>query len=443
MLTTTKLKPIFTHFADIAKTHTGIFLKHHKYNIIFLFALITQVCLMSFAINDYSISYEESVYFFDSKYTTLHFISNFFTNLFGVSDFHLRLGFLTLYTFSSILFYEISKIYLNKRKDALFCVFIFMLTPGITSAGILVNIAIIIVFGVLLFVYMYHINKPISYAILLPLGFISPIFSILFISIFAYSIKSKNIALGFISLCLGVVFLPNNAFIASGLPQGYFLDVLGKYSSAYSPILFFYILYCFFKTFFKKNKDIIWYIVFTPLIVGLILSIRQDINISHFATYFVLGILIGFREFMHSFRIRLQFNRKYHFLFGVLLFLFLSLLFAGLHFSKTLYEYIPIKEKNFAYDYHIAKDLAIKLQEISNKHNIKIDNIKVESKSMNNRLKFYLPSIGTNIHTKYKLFKQDIYKQDKLQANNTSTINIPIKYHNILVAKFILVKTNN
>ncbi len=443
MLTKTKLLSIATYFIDIAKKHIDRFLKYHKYNIIFLFALIAQVSLMSFAINDFSISYEESVYYFNDKYTTLHFISNFFTNLFGVSDFHLRLGFLILYALSSAMFYEISKIYLDKRKDALFCVFIFMLTPGITSAGILVNIAIVIVFGVLLFVYAYHISKPLSYVILCSLGFISPVFSLLFISVFAYCIKSKNIALGFISLCLGVVFLPNNAFIASGLPQGYFLDIVGRYSSIYSPILFFYILYCFFKTFFKNNKDIIWYIVFTPLVLSLLLSIRQDINISHFATYVVLGILIGFKEFMRSFRIRLKCNRKYHFLLAVFLFLFLTLLFAGLHFSKTLYEYIPIKEKNFAYDYHIAKDLAIKLQKISKKYNIKINNIKVESKSMNNRLQFYLPLINTNLYAKYKLLKQNIYAQDKLQANNKNAITIPIKYHNVLVAKFILVKANN
>jgi hypothetical protein len=432
-----------TIYTKINQKKRNLFKKkiiNNKYSIIFLIILFLNVCLMGFAIQDFSISYTESIYFFDNHHTTLHFISNFFTNIFGANDFNLRFGFLLLYTLSVMLFFAISKQYLDKQKDALICTFIFMLTPGITSAGIIVSIAIVIVFGVLLFLFLYHTNKPISYILLCVLGFISPIFSLLFVSLFAYCLKSKNVILGFLTLSLAVFFLPNNAFIALSFPQGYFLDIIGKYISVFSPILFLYIMYCFFATFFKNNKNIVWYIAFTPFVFSLILSLRQDIDISYFAPFVVLAILISFKEFMHSFRVKLALHRKYHFGLGVFIFSFLILHFILLNSSKSIYPYIQNKQKNFAYDYHIAKDLAKKLKNIQKQKSILFKDIYMQDIKMRQRLKFYdvnLASIKSKLNTKKIKYTLQQIKPNKI---NTQINIIKISYSNELVAVFELIK---
>jgi hypothetical protein len=124
---------------------------------------------------------------------------------------------------------------------------------------------------------------------------------------------------------------------------------------------------------------------------------------------------------MHSIRVRLKEHQLNYRLLGYVLLFSLVVNFGMFVFNKSLYLILDNPKKHFAYDYHIAKELAFKLKLMG------IQNIQVEDNSLQTRLQFY----GIKSNGQYKLLKTN-FKDKKY--------DIKIEYFGKTVAKYDIKK---
>ena len=103
-----------------------------------------------------SISYKEALNVFVNN-SILTIITNTSIYFFGQNDIALRLPFILFYFFSVILMYKITENYFKYEKDRFIGILIFMMLPGVLSASLLVNSAIIVTFCTLVYVYHYKL----------------------------------------------------------------------------------------------------------------------------------------------------------------------------------------------------------------------------------------------------------------------------------------------
>ena len=130
-----------------------------KYTIYFYLILLLVVSLLFFTAN-YSLwfSYKEALNLYYNS-SILSIITNISTYFFGDNDLALRAPFVILYCLSVILMFFITKDYFKYEKDRFISVLIFMSLPGVLSASLLVNTAIIVTFFTLLYIYFYQKHK--------------------------------------------------------------------------------------------------------------------------------------------------------------------------------------------------------------------------------------------------------------------------------------------
>lgn len=211
-------------------------------------------------------------------------------------------------------------------------------------------------------------------------------------------------------------------FDTGGKPKGYFLDALGVYAAIFSPLLFLYFVYSMYRILIKEEKNLLWYISFGALVASLLMSMRQKLALEDFAPFVVIAIPLMVKIFFNSYRVRLPIHRKYHNItFGVVL----TLLVLNLSFTfvnKPLYHFLKKADDHFAYNYHIAKDLALALTEKG------IVNINTEDEKLALRLKFYGIQSG-GIHQLYV----SNYKNEDLEK-------IDIKYFGKIIETFYINK---
>ena len=282
--------------------------------------------------------------------------------------------------------------------------------PGVNSAAILVNGAYIVIFFTLLFVYLYMYGyKKSSFLVLLIALFADNSFSILYLSLFIYSIFNKEKQLLWISLTLFGLSMYMYGFDTGGKPKGYFLDTLGIYAAVFSLFLFLYLIYVLYRILIKEEKNLLWYISFCSLLISLILSLRQRLLLEDFAPFVVIAIPLVVKVFFNSYRVRLPIHRKYHnvtfsIVFG---FLFINLIVS--YFNKPLYYLVKEPNNHVAYKYHIAKDLANILKE---KH---IKNINTKDEKLALRLKFYDIKKGGMLNLSHSSFKKTDFEKIDIQ----------------------------
>jgi hypothetical protein len=392
----------------------------NRYTLAFVGLLLFHFTVLVFLIGDMSISYKESLIFFGEDKLLLSFITNISCNIFGQNDYALRIPFVLFYIGSSSLLYFITNNYFKSRRDQLISLAIFMILPGVNSAGLLVNESIIVIFFTLLYIYLYQVKHKESYWLLILFLFIDDSFAILFLALFFYSLKTKNTKKAIFTLILFGISMSIYGFVVGGRPQGYFLDTFGIYATIFSPILFLYFFYALYRIAIKFEKDIFWYISFTAFGLSLIFSLRQRVAIENFAPFVVISIPIMVKLFMHSLRIRLKEFRKIHYLIARVALTILLLNFLGFVFNKYFYLILDNPQKHFAYKHHIVKDLASKLKHSG------INSIYTDSKSLMYRLKFY----GISSSDKYYLTKSNNVKYNQI---------ITINYHNKDIEKFYIV----
>jgi len=384
----------------------------NKYNYYFYGLLTLLVFVLLFVTNTLSISYKEALNVFVNT-SILTYITNTSLFIFGQNDIALRLPFIIFYILSVLLMYKITDKYFNYESDRLISICIFMLLPGVLSASLLVNSAIIVTFLTLLYLYYYKLTNKHSYLLLLIYVFIDNSFAILYLALFFYSLKDiksivdvkdkKNILL-WISLVLFVLSMYIYGFTTAGKPRGFFLDTFAIYASIFSPLLFIYFFYSIYRIGLKeKEKSLTWYISTTALLVSFLFSFRQRVYIEDFAPYVVISLPFMLKIFFHSYRVRLKEFRKNHNIAVtlVLFMLFINVLFTIV--NKPLYIVLSNPKKHFVYKYHFVKELAEEM-----KRN-KINFISSDDRELLLRLRFY----GINEGKKYflSLNKFDGYRK--------------------------------
>jgi 4-amino-4-deoxy-L-arabinose transferase-like glycosyltransferase len=388
-----------------------------RYNIGFIALLILHFFILVFITNDFSLSYKEVTLFFDND-GVIGFLSNLFVPLFGQNDFAVRLPFILFYLGSSVLLYLLTDDYFKQQFDRLLSVAIFMMLPGVNSAALLLNESIIVIFCTLLYLYLYKVRNKEHYFLLVLFLFIDNSFAILYLALFFYAIKKRDNFLFVASLILFAVSMSIYGFEIGGRPKGYLIDTFGVYASIFSPLLFLYFFYSLYRIGIKFEKDMYWYISMTALALSFIFSLRQRILIEDFAPFVVIAIPIMVNMFLHSYRVRLKQYRTKHKIFVNIVLGVLLLNFVTLVFNKTLYLVLEKPSKHFAYDYHIAKELAHEL------HNNGFKTISTQNTRLQKRLLFY----GIKYNNKYHLVKSSM-KSD-----------INIKYHGKIIESYSVIQ---
>jgi 4-amino-4-deoxy-L-arabinose transferase-like glycosyltransferase len=355
-----------------------------KSKYLFIGLLCIHSLLLLFLVDNLSISYKEALTYFYDKGSLLYAITNLSTTLFGQNDFALRIPFILFYVGSSILLYLLTDDYFKRKADQFISVAIFMMLPGVNSAALLVNESIIVLFFTLLYLYIYKKRDKECYALLFLLLFIDNSFAILFLALFLKALSKKDNLLLFVSLALFGVSMGLYGFEIGGKPRGYFLDTFGVYSTIFSPLVFIYFVYTIYRVGIKHtNKDMFWYISVTALALSLLFSLRQKVAIEDFAPFVVIGIPIMVKMLMHSLRVRLKEFQKGYYILGGTIVTVLVINFSIVLLNKYLYLFIENPQKHFAYNYHIAKELAKELQQRE------IYKVFTYDDEMQIRLKFY------------------------------------------------------
>ncbi len=391
----------------------------NRYNISFVGLLLVHLTILLFTLDTFSISYKEALIYFQSD-GILHHISNLSTSIFGQTDLALRIPSILFYLGSSILLYLLTDDYFKSQWDRIFCLAIFMILPGVNSAALLVNESIIVIFGTLLYLYLYKLRGKEHYILLVLFLFIDNSFAILFLALFFYSLRKKDNILLVFSLTLFGLSMSMYGFEVGGRPRGYLLDTFGIYASIFSPLLFLYFFFSLYRVGLKLEKDMYWYISITALVLSLLFSLRQKIAIEDFAPFVVIAIPIMVKLFMHSIRVRLKEFRQKHYAVAAIVLIVLVMNFFVLIFNKYLYIVLEKPTQHFAYDYHVVKELAILLKQLN------INNISSDDKSLIQRLLYYGIYSG-----------KDYY----ITTGNADIVDkkIVIKYHNKIISKFKLV----
>ncbi len=255
--------------------------------------------------------------------TLMHWGDALIGGFLGIRIFFILLGFVTL-----ILFYEMSRRYFSLRSDAYLATALFMFLPGIITVTTMVNVAILVLPLVLFFVLMYERQSywPLPF-VMLALFFIHEASIIFFVALLFYALVHKDKKLGILSAAFLLAFL----YLAKGIeiggrPSGHFAEIFGLYATVFSPLIFLYFFYAMYRILLREEKKLLWYISFTALTLSLVLSIRQRVDITDFAPYVMISMVLMVDVFNRSVRVRLpEFQKRYKLGFKVVIFsLFLS-----------------------------------------------------------------------------------------------------------------------
>ena len=371
-----------------------------------------------------SISYNEALLLY-GNFSFLKQITNFFIAIFGSNDFGLRFAMILFHLMSVVLMYLISKRYLHSDRNRLWLVFIFILLPGVVSSALIVNHAGIIIFGLLLYIYLSDIFKlKYTNVLLFIYAIIDPGFAYLFVGLAIYYLYAKNKLMAFFNLFLYILVVNIYTIKIDGMPRGHFLDVLGIYSAIFTPIIFIYIFYVLYKRYLSDNIDKLWFLSTTALLISLVLSFRQRINIEVFAPYLIISLPLAAQTFISSYRVRLKEHRKNYRLLFIISVVLLLLNTLVVFFNKELYLVIENPKKHFAYDMDVAK----KLSKVLKARNINC--VKSDYK-MQLRLKFY------------GIKECSIYTLKELPLSDNKANNVTISYRNKDIYKANVTKINN
>lgn len=370
----------------------------NKYNYYFYSFLSIVLCILLLKANiSLSISYNEALNVFVNN-SILSIITKSSIYFFGQNDIALRLPFIILYLFSVILMYKITNNYFRYEKDRFIAMCIFMVLPGVLSASLLVNSAILIIFLTLLYVYFYQKNNKHSYVLLVLFLFIDNSFAILYLALFFFSFKNQDKKLTYFSMIFFVLSMYIYGFVTYGKPRGFLVDTFAIYATVFSPLLFIYFIYSLYRAGIKNERSLTWYISITALVLSIIFSFRQRVYIEDFAPYVVISLPFMLKTFFHAYRVRLkEFRRSYN-IIAILIISMLSLNVILTFVNKPLYLILPNPTKHFVYQYNFVKELSNELK----KRNI--NQIICLDEALLLRLKFYNINKGEDYFLSTNLF---------------------------------------
>lgn len=357
-------------------------LSQDKYKYLFYISLFFITIVLVFVANSLSVSYKEALNILDN-HSVLTYITKLSIYIFGQNDIAVRLPFILLYILSTLMMYLLTKDYFKKEFDRLVNILLFMLLPGMLSAALLINSAIVVTFCVLVYTYFYKKYKTHNYYLLVFFLFVDNSFAIFYLALFFYALSNKDNRLLVISLVLFGLSMYIYGFATSGKPKSYLLDTVAIYATVFSPLLFIYFFYSLYRMGIKGNRSLFWHISFTAIVFSFLFSFRQKIYIEDFAPYIVITLPLMVKLFFHTLRVRLPQFRTMHYTLAKFTIALLVIGSIVTLYNKPLYLILKNPEKHFVYDYHFAKEIAQILKEN------KINNIKVFDKTLQKRLEFY------------------------------------------------------
>ncbi|MFY9074220.1 hypothetical protein OZZ08_04585 [Malaciobacter mytili] len=394
-------------------------IKNQHNTLVYTILVITSIILI-FVSNTLSISYKEALNVFENN-SMLSLLTNISISIFGQNDIALRLPFIVFYFFSVVLLYQNTRSFFKYQSDRVVSTFIFMFLPGVLSASLLVNSAIVVTFCTLFYIYYYQRTLKHNYLFLIVFLFVDNSFAIFYLALFFYSLNKKDNTMLYMSLILFGLSMSIYGFDSSGKPRGFLVDTFAIYASIFSPFLFLYFFYSLYRLGVKNERSFIWYISVTALLFSIIFSFRQQIYIEDFAPYVVISIPLMVKLFFHSYRIRLKEFRKKHNFFAFLVLVTLCINIIVTIFNKPLYLILDNPKKHFVYKYHIVKELSQELK----KRNINM--VITNDEKLQLRLMFY------------KIYKGEKYYLS-LKEENNYTFKIPISYFGIEVETAYVLK---
>ncbi len=309
-------------------------------------------------------SYEATIYYGESR-DLVYYLSHIFNGVIH-GNLEFRLPFLLFGFLNIFLFCKMSRQYFKNIEDSHMATVVFMLLPGIITATILINIAVIVITLVLTFLIFYEkrviIGEIITMILLLIVHDASIIF---FISLTIFSIVKKDKVLLIASTTLGIItLLYFNKLDIGGKPVGEFLELFGLYIVLFSPFVFFYFFYAIYRICIREEKDILWYISFTSFISSILLSLRQQVHMTDFAPYVIVSVVLMILSYHKSLYLRLpQFQTSYRIGFKIL---FTSLLISAMViiFHKIFFYILDDKSKHFAYKFYKPYWQVLELKEV-------------------------------------------------------------------------------
>jgi hypothetical protein len=394
-----------------------------KYKLILLLLFIVDAIVLFLESSEVSVSSAEA-YLLYNENSPLAYLLNSFLERFGSSDYLLRFPFIIMHLLSALMLYSISEKYLKSEKNRLWLFVMFLLLPGTVSSAIVVSHAGFIIFGLLLYIYIdQKVSSKLAIAIL-PLYLADGGFSYLFLALALYSFNSLSRELALYTFALYLVSVYLHGFDIYGYPRGHFLDTLGIYSAIFTPVVFIYIFYVLYRRYLTKRQDKLWYIATVAFVYSLLVSFRQKIDVEHFAPYLIVALPLAAETFASSYRVRLKEHRRGYRSIFIVAFIFLLLNTFIVFFNKELYLVLDNPKKNFAYNMHVAKELAKKL------HSMGIDAIKTNEK-MQRRLRFY------------GIADSDNYKLKELPYNTKKHSDVTISYKGKILYRADVTKLNN
>jgi hypothetical protein len=329
-----------------------------------------------------SIGYHEALIVYGDP-SVLQTIISFSFSLLGQNDYALRLPMILLHLVSVILLYGISKHYVHRVNERLWVVLIYLLLPGVTSAALVVDNAGLVITSLFLFAFLFLNYGKFALALLPIVVFIDPAFLYLFFALVMYGVYRREtiyVIAGSISLLFSLKLF---GIGIGGAPESRFLDALGVYAAIFSPIVFVYLFYVLYRRMIAREWDMIWMIAMSALIISLLLSFRQKVEIQTFAPFILLALPLAAQTFGHTYRVRLrEFRSRYRILFYSAFALLIANALA-VFFNHYLYRFFQNPTHHFSYPMHVAKDLAAVL------HQDQISCIDAQNPKLQLRLRFY------------------------------------------------------
>jgi len=393
-----------------------------KYLLFLILGVDTLV--LFFQTSQISISYAEATLLY-GKSSFLQYLIKLSMTLFGSTDMGLHLVMILFHILSVVLMYKVSQQYITQDRNRVWLVLVYVLLPGVISSAIVVNTAGMIIFGLLLYIYLFPKLPQIWLNILLLLyTFIDHGFAYLFLSLSIYYFVSKNYK-QFTYLLL--LYLSNSyifGFYINGFPRGHFLDAIGVYSAIFTPIIFIYIFYSLYRRYLTREIDYVWYIASVPLVLSLVLSFRQRVEIEYFAPYLIVALPLVAQSFVSSYRVRLKEHRTGYKLIFIFSFIFLISNTLLVNFNKNLYPFMENPKLHFAYKMNVAKELASILK-------TKNINCVTTDKRMQLRLFFY------------KIAKCNKYRLLEIPLKSRERNNVTVSYKKKIVYRANVTIINN
>jgi len=347
-----------------------------------LFIIFYIIALFHLAINLPIGPHEATIYYTDTK--LLYYLTHMAEGWFG-NGLDFRLPFVVFGLLNIPLFFIMSKLYFVNKQESYLATTIFMLLPGIITSAILVNIAVLVITLVLGFIIFYEKKKIIGQGLtMIALLLVHDASVIFFIALAIFSAFKRDTILFTMSIILSAIsLLYFNGLDIGGTPSGRFLELFGLYIALFSPLVFIYFFYALYKIWLREKKDILWYISFIAFILSIFLSLRQRVNMTDFAPYVIVAVVLMVVTYQQTLKVRLpQFQLWYRRGFFVIL---LSLLISSMviFFHKQFFYFLDDKSKHFAYPFYEP------YWRVSELHKIEQNCYTVTSKKVQYQFKYY------------------------------------------------------